>query len=161
MAAFEALLHRNREFGADFIGGIFRQLAIHNRQVFPGNLIYGRPFQLQRTLEPWFGRSEVAELDEMLTDAGHSDITVRIERFSSGKVRVRFPMTLHPIEAPAVAQEIISIPRVKFHSPFEPLHGFAGQLEEIFAPFKTLNAISFANCIGGIEVIWFDSEGLL
>src|SRR5438034_7694468 len=77
-----------RKIELDFVGCLLEQSPIHDGQVSRRGHIHIRyPFQPQRAFEPRFGGGEIIQLDVMEPDIGHSEISIRIELLSFGKVR--------------------------------------------------------------------------
>src|SRR5882724_246053 len=148
------------EFQADFVGGVLEKPAVDDGKVLLGDWIV-TPIQAQRAFKPWLGSRKIARFQEMQSYACHSEIAIRIERLGLGKKWLRFILASYPIQAPAIAQEIITVPGVESHASLKPLHRFRRQILVILGSLKALNPISLADTVGSIEILRFDREGLL
>src|ERR1039458_7843331 len=89
------------------------------------------------------------------------EVAARVKLGCAIKVRRRFSGSPQPVQTPAVAQIAISSPWIQFNAAPEPLHRLLCQFLVIMAALRGLEAIRFANAIGGICVPRLNRESVL
>src|ERR1039458_3465941 len=89
------------------------------------------------------------------------DVAARVKLGCAIKVWRRFSGSPQPVQTPAVAQIAISSPRIQLNAAPEPLHRLLCQFLVVFAALRGLEAIRFANGIGGFRVPRLNRESVL
>src|SRR2546430_279416 len=119
---------------------------------------------------PWpWSACTISNFEIVHADHGQGIVAVRIELVGFVEVRGGFGLSAQPIKTPTVVREAIRIPRIKLAAPVEPFHGasrdvFIIQSFQVLvliahSTFFALDAVRFADSIGGIRILWLNGEG--